>query len=65
MTIQRKKGGGKLDVWRDGEFVFIRETTERGKQVDTVVLSVPEVAKVVASVQQMTAEIMAAGGTVE
>lgn len=58
MEIKRKtKGGGKLQVWVDGADIYIRETSQRGKQVDTVSLSVEEFAKVTAYVGQETGDV--------
>lgn len=56
MKIQRKDGKGVVNVWFDeGEF-YIRESLERGKDVQTVCLSKDEFLKIHANLEKIEKE---------
>jgi crotonobetainyl-CoA:carnitine CoA-transferase CaiB-like acyl-CoA transferase len=45
ITITRK-GGGKVQAWKEDDGVFVRESMNRGKDVQTVFLNAEEFAKI-------------------
>lgn len=46
MRIVRKDGRGVVSAWIEGDEIFIRESLDRGKDVQTICLSRKELLKI-------------------